>query len=94
MTRDELRAAMGKLDAEGLRLDAEEQAAVRPNPLAEARVRRATLREVGATAMAWMLATPEERREIVGHLVIEARITHGLTSRFTWRSASELAGRS
>lgn len=91
MTRDELATAMAKLDAETLRLEAEEQAARRTSPLVDAKVRRAALREVGAIAKAWKLATPQERRAIVRHLAVSVTLAKGEPPRFTWRSAEELA---
>jgi len=91
MTRDELGTAMSKLDKEALRIDGEEHAAKRTSPLADATVRRAKLREVGAIAKAWSRATPEERRSIVGHLVTKVAIEAGKVPRFVWRSAEELA---
>lgn len=91
MTREELRAKIVKLDHEALRLDAEEQAAKRTSPLADAALRRAALREVGVIAKAWARATPEERRKIVGHLATNVALKVGCPPRFAWRSAEELA---
>lgn len=93
MTRDELRAAMSKLDAEGLRLDAAEKAAHRVAPLDDPATRRAALREVSTIRRAWKSATPEERREIVGVLATHARFASGKPVSFTWRPAEDLAER-
>ena len=91
MSREELRAAMAKLDASLLQLEGEEHAAKRPNPLGEEKVRRSVLREVGMIRKAWGRATPEARRKIVGHLVEVANIVAGKPCEFVWRSAEELA---
>jgi DNA invertase Pin-like site-specific DNA recombinase len=90
MTKDELRARMAKLDADELRIDGEEQASLRPNPLADVSARRAVLREVGAIARAWGKARPEARREIVRHLAVTARVSANKAPRFVWRSPEEL----
>jgi len=90
MTKQELRVRIAKLDADILHIDGEEQAATRPNPLADASARRAVLREVGAIASAWGKARPEARREIVGHLASAARLSRGKAPGFVWRSAGEL----
>ena len=90
MTKDELRGRLIKLDADALRVDAEEQAALRPSPLADASARRSVLREVGVIAKAWARARPEARREIVGHLAVAARLSSGKRPRFVWRPAEEL----
>jgi hypothetical protein len=91
MTREELRAAMAKLDASILQIDGEEHAANRPSPLNEPKARRAVLREVGAIRKAWGRATPEAKRKIVGHLAESALLVAGKPCAFVWRSAEELA---
>jgi DNA invertase Pin-like site-specific DNA recombinase len=90
MSKEQLRARTAKLDAEALRIEGEEQAALRPNPLAEADARRAVLREVGAIAKAWRKAAPEARREIAAHLATAARVAAGKAPVFAWRPAEEL----
>jgi hypothetical protein len=84
---------LGKLDAQALALDGEEQAATQPSPLADPGVRRALLGELGAIAKRWRKAKPEAKREIVGHLAKTVAIAAGftMTIAFTWRSAEELA---
>ncbi len=91
MTRDELRAAMAKLDAQATRLDAEEDAARRPTPLAGKDARRAMLRQVRAIAEAWEEATAEEKRTIVGQLAHVVQLAAGQCCGFAWRTAEELA---
>ena len=66
---------------------------MRTSPLADAAVRRSTLREVGAITQAWGRATPEAKREIVGHLATAARLAVGKRCAFSWRSAADLADR-
>jgi hypothetical protein len=90
MNKDELRARMARLDADALRIDGEEQATLRPSPLGDPGARRAVLREVGAIARAWGKASPEARREIVGHLAMSAKLKRGKPLRFVWRPAEEL----
>jgi hypothetical protein len=81
---------MARIDADALRIDGDEQAALRPSPLADARARRALLREVGVISKAWAKARPEERRTIVGHLASAARVAPGKAPGFVWRPAEEL----
>ena len=83
---------MAKLDAALLQVDGEEHAATRPSPLGTEKVRRAVLREVGAIRKAWVGATPEARRKIVGHLAVSALLVAGKPCEFVWRTAEELAG--
>ncbi len=66
MTREDLRAAIAKLDALALQVDAEEHAVSRPSPLATPEARRSALREVGVIRKAWGKATPEARRRSWG----------------------------
>jgi DNA invertase Pin-like site-specific DNA recombinase len=91
MTRDELRAAMAKLDADTLKIDSAEQAAKKTNPIDEPEVRRSTLRRVRAIRLAWSKATPAERRAIVGHLATAAKIAAGEPCSFVWRDVGELS---
>jgi hypothetical protein len=49
------------------------------------------LREVRVIAKAWSKETPKAKREIVGHLVVEARLAKGEAPVITWRSAEDLA---
>lgn len=93
MTRDELRDAMAKLDAELVRLDGADAATRRPDPLADPGRRRAMLREVGAIRRAWASARPEAKRRIVGHLATAARMAAGQAVSFVWRTTEELADR-
>ena len=90
MSKEELRTRIAKLDIDALRIDGEEQEALRPSPLADEGARRAVLREVGAIARAWRKAAPEARREIVGHLASAARVTPDKPPIFVWRAAEEL----
>lgn len=91
MTRDELRAAMAKLDAELMRLEAEESAANRPDALAEPKVRREMLREMDALAKAWRRARPELRRALVNQLCSAVKLVAGQEPRPVWRSLADLA---
>lgn len=52
---------------------------------------RISLREVGAIAKAWRLGDPSnERRKIIGHLALAARLTKGEAPEFVWRPAEFL----
>lgn len=90
MTRDDLRAAMARLDAERLRLDAEERAQRRPSALASPVVRREALREVGVLERAWKAAGGAGRRELVAQLALAVRIETGKAPAPEWRSAEAL----
>jgi DNA invertase Pin-like site-specific DNA recombinase len=88
MTRDELRAALAKLDAKRLKLDAKEPA---PSPLAEPAVRRETLRSMKALAHAWKHAQPLEARTIVNALAASVMVTSDGAPSFKWRDVGDLA---
>jgi hypothetical protein len=90
MTKEELRASLAKLDDEALRLEADEEARRRTNPLATAAVRRAALREVGAIARAWAKASAVAKRAIVRNLASAARVSADGTCVFTWRPVEDL----
>ena len=90
MSKGQLQARLAKLDTEALRIDGEEQAALRPSPLADVSARRAALREVGTIAKAWRKAPAKARREIAGHLATAVRIAVGNAPVFTWRPTEEL----
>lgn len=91
MDRDRFRARIATLDAERMRIDAEEQAAARPAALADATVRRELLGELRTIQKAWRQATPQDRRTIVNLLALAVRVAKGREPRFVWRSAEELA---
>jgi hypothetical protein len=90
MTRDELRGALTKVDEQLLKIDADEQASKKLSPLADPKVRRAILKEVGTIRRAWRSAKPEARREIVGHLVASVRMATGAEPKVHWRTPEEL----
>ena len=89
MDRDELRAAMAKLDAERTRLDAEAHV---PEPPTEQK-RHDVLRWVDTIRKAWAKTDPFEKRKIVNGLAKEVAIAAGVVPRFTWFSAEELIRR-
>jgi DNA invertase Pin-like site-specific DNA recombinase len=89
--REQLRAKLAKLDAERLRVDADEQEAATTSVLASADVRRALLREITAVRIAWSHATESERRELVGLLASSVRLAKGRAPVPVWRTAEELA---
>lgn len=89
MSRDDLSAAMAKLDAERTQLEAQAAAATRPHPLSTAKARREALALVGAILGAWEHATGAERRGIVRRLAERAPVSREVCS-FVWRSLEDL----
>jgi site-specific DNA recombinase len=93
ITREQLREANTKIDAELLRLDAAQASLAKASPLADPAARRKALASVGAIRRAWEAATPATRRTIIGHLARAVRVERGAAPAFVWRSADELAER-
>jgi DNA invertase Pin-like site-specific DNA recombinase len=91
MSRDELRAALAKLDGQGLELDAIEAAQRRPSPLANEKTRRSVLRNVDQIRRAWTAAPPSTQRAIVSRLIRAARMAAGVDLHVDWRTVEELA---
>lgn len=89
--RDELRAKMARLDAERMKLDAEEDAARKPDALATLAQRRTLLRELKTLRHAWTVAAPSERRKFVGLLATAVKIGTGREPVPAWRSPEDLA---
>ena len=87
MTRDELRAAMVKLDAERLKLDAEEGA---PQPLSTGAERRKALASIRSLKDVWSNADGPQRRQIVNHLAIDVALLAGEEPVPRWRAVTEL----
>lgn len=87
MTREELRAAMVKLDAERLRLDAEEGA---PEPLSTGLERRRALAVVRSLKGAWSDAEGPQRRRIVNLLAVDFALLAREEPVPRWRRASDL----
>jgi DNA invertase Pin-like site-specific DNA recombinase len=90
-SRERLRDRMAALDAERLRLDAQEAAAGRPRPTIA--VYREALREVGQIRKVWRLATPETRRQIVNRLAVAFMLENGKPPEPRWRGVEELVER-
>lgn len=86
MTREELRAALSKLDAETLKLDAEEAR----QPMAP-EVRRETLQELKQIGTAWKQASAEQRRELVNLLAESVKITNGKPPAPVWKSIDAIS---
>lgn len=89
VTHDALRTALGKIDAELMKLDAEAPAA----PLVDRAARVDALREVTALRAGWAGADGPGRRQIVGLLVRRVLLATGTPPAPEWRSAEELAER-
>ncbi len=90
MTKEELRAALAKVDAAVLAIRGEVAAQVRPAALADPQVRREVLKEVGVIARKWRNAPALTRRAIVVQLAVAARLAYGLAPVFIWKTAEEL----
>lgn len=89
MTRDELRAAMARLDTEVMRLD-EEDARGRPSRLADATLRKRVLRDLQSLERAVRAAHEPALRQIVNRLAIAFRLAPGESPAPTWRPLEEL----
>jgi chromosome segregation ATPase len=90
MTREELQTKIAKLDAERLRLDAEQADAAAPG-LADPTVRRELAATYADIERAWLSATPAGKRAIVNALVREVRVIGDIdVLQPTWRSSEEL----
>jgi site-specific DNA recombinase len=90
MTREELRSRMAKLDAERLRLDAQEASDNAPRPLADVKVRREMLRHVKALEHAWKHAEPAQRRELTNRLALSVALAAGKAPAPKWRGVEDL----
>jgi site-specific DNA recombinase len=90
MTREELRAAMVRLDEERLRLDAEEEASKAPAPLATRAERRAALGYLRELKGVWSDAAGRVRRQIVNHLAIEVAVMPDEEPVVRWRPVEEI----
>jgi|SRR6185312_4135024 len=88
-TREELHAALAKVDAERDRLEALRcgPAPVKPEE------RRAALRAIDEVRRAWAKITAMQRRPAVNAIARRVLIGHGETPRFEWFSPDELARR-
>ena len=89
ISRDQLRAAMSKLDDQRTRIDAIASAA---EPVTPKQV-SAVLADVTMMRRAWDSARPTERRIIVESLAKSALLAAGRAPRFEWYSVDELAQR-
>jgi DNA invertase Pin-like site-specific DNA recombinase len=88
MTRDELRAALAKVDAEMLKLAAEE--ARRPKPL-NPETRREHLREIKRLEKAWRCAPPKIRRQLVNLLCERVKIANHQPPIPVWKSIEAIS---
>lgn len=89
MTRAELRAVMAKLDAERLKLDAEEQASKAPAAVSPEK-RREMLREVTALAQCWADSEPVDRRAMVNIVAVQVRMSAAADLVVVWRPLEDL----
>jgi Skp family chaperone for outer membrane proteins len=91
MTREELKAAMAKLDVERGKLEAQEAEQTRRKPLRDRGTRRAMLTQVKTLEKAWGRTTPAERREILGEMARAVRLERGKAPVVDWKSPEEMA---
>lgn len=87
MTRDELRAALEKLDGALLRLGVEESKQAKPMTPA---LRRELLRELSQIEKAWRGAARRIQRELVNLTVERADMANGYPLRVTWKTKEAL----
>lgn len=85
-TKDELRAALARIDAERLKLDALETSP----PMPSAEHRRAELRLVGELIHRWLTLGPKEKRQIVNRLAVSVRLIAGHVPDPVWRDSGEI----
>lgn len=90
-TKEELRNALTKLDAEAHRLDAAEASAAKPSRLADVAVRRARLASVDVARAAWAGLLPPQKREVIASLAHAVYLTRDKPPRFEWRTPEEYA---
>ena len=90
LTREQLREKMAKVDAETLKLDAEEGAAKKRSPFRDTKVRRSALASLDKLRDAWARATPQQRRRIVNLMAIVVGMEAGAEPVPTWRNAEDL----
>src|SRR5262249_38500291 len=87
-TLADLRASLAKVDAEILKLDAEE--ARQPKRLSEP-ARRDLLRDLSNLELAWTKATPVMKRQLVNLLVVGGELAPGPPPVPAWRSKEIIA---
>jgi DNA invertase Pin-like site-specific DNA recombinase len=93
MSRDELRSALGRLDADRTGLDAKETAADVASPERRRALRRSVLAIAGKVREAWGDATQSQRRQMLGILATAVRLQRGAPPIVEWRTLNELAAR-
>lgn len=87
MTLDELRAKLAKVDAERLRLDAEEGASSRQR---DPKVRRALLKELNQISRAWIGLGVEDKRRVASMLMSEVGIAADVDPKPAWHALERL----
>lgn len=90
MTKDELRAALAKVDAERLAIDARESA-TQARPLEDAKRRRALLADLERLQNHWGNASPAIRRQIIGKLAHSVALAKGVAPVPSWKTPEELS---
>ncbi len=86
-----LRTKLAAVDAASMKLDAEADAAKRPSPLADKKVRRDVLAGVEKIEKATELVTVTQKIEMVNILVVEMRLVNGKKPVPVWRNSEEMA---
>lgn len=91
MTKEELRAALSKVDLARIQLDSKEVEQRRTSPLVMVAVRREMLQKVENMQTTWRRASPEIKRQALHLLAASVRIEHGQVPVINWRSLEQLA---
>ncbi len=91
ITREKFRVSIAKVDAEMLRLEAEEQASRKSPSLETPALRREVLREVKMLERAWRDASQAQRREIANLIIVRVRLEAGVVPVVEWRTNEDLA---
>jgi DNA invertase Pin-like site-specific DNA recombinase len=91
MTRDEIRAALARIDAARLKLDAQEAQTMKRKPLATAKLRREFLDRVAGLRLAWRDGPVPAKREILRLISRSVRIQHGHPPMIEWVTPEEMS---
>jgi DNA invertase Pin-like site-specific DNA recombinase len=89
MEREPMLSAVGKVDADILRLRAADR---EPDVLADRAQRRGVLQDVAGLEKAWRQSGPARRRAIVTRLAVRIALSADEPPSPTWRTLEELAG--
>lgn len=91
ITREKLRASIGKIDTERTKVEALEAEQAKASPLRAKEVRREILAKVQVLFEGWRKTATPGRRAILEELASEVLIEYGHTPRIRWRTPDEIA---